>query len=95
MRRIASVIVMVSVLTLVGIPATAPFTDGSAAYAQESDKQIKDELGKIKKMIADLETQLVSSRKMTAAGMEKTMAMLKNVSRMLDDLFREAPYRGE
>jgi hypothetical protein len=95
MRRIVSTIVMVSFLALAGIPAAGPFLDGSAAYAQASDKQIEDEISKIKKMVADLEKQISSSRKMTAGGMEKTMKMLKDVSKMLDDLFREAPYRGE
>ena len=95
MKRIASTIAIVSSLALLGIPATAPVLDGSAAYAQAGDQQIKDEIGKIKNTIADLEKQISSSRKMTAAGMEKTMVMLKDVSRTLDQLFRESPYRGE
>jgi len=88
MKRIVSTVVMVSVLALAGIPASPPLLDGSAAYAQASDQQIKE-------MIADLEKQLSAPRKMSAAGMDKTTKMLKAVSRMLDDLFREASYRGE
>jgi hypothetical protein len=95
MRRIASIVVIVGLLALVGIPAAGPFPDGSAASAQVSDRQIQDEISKIKKMVTDLEKQIASTRKMTAVGMEKTMKMLKDVSKMLDDLFREAPYRGE
>ncbi|OLC38742.1 MAG: hypothetical protein AUH81_03430 [Candidatus Rokubacteria bacterium 13_1_40CM_4_69_5] len=95
MRRIVSTIMIVSFLALAGIPAPAPFLEGSAAYAQASDKQIMDELSKIKKMVADLEKQISSSRKMTPAGKEKTMKMLKDASTTLEALFREAPYRGE
>ena len=95
MRRIAFTMAIVSVLALVGIPGVAPFLDGSAAYAQASEKQVRDEIGRIKDMIADLEKRLGSSRKMSAAGMDKTMAMLKDVSKTLDQLFREASYRGE
>jgi hypothetical protein len=93
MKRIVSTLMIVSVL--VGIPTTAPVLDGSAAWAETTEKQIKDEIGKLKKMIADLEKQVSSSRKMSAAGMDKTMKMVKDVSQTLEALFREAPYRGE
>jgi hypothetical protein len=68
MKRILSTIVIVSFLALTVIPAAAPFLDGSAAYAEVSDKQIKDEISKIKKMIADLEKQLATPRKMSATA---------------------------
>jgi cob(I)alamin adenosyltransferase len=95
MKRIVSTVLIVSFLALTGILAAAPFLDGTVAYAEVSDDQIKDEISKIKKMIADLEKQLATPRKMSATGMEKTMKMLKDVSKTLDDLFREAPYRAE
>src|SRR5688572_16290589 len=78
MKRIVSTILIVSFLAFTGILAAAPFLDGSAAYAEVSDKLITDEISKIKKMIADLEKQLATPRKMSATGMDKTMKMLKD-----------------
>jgi hypothetical protein len=94
MKRTVSTVIVVSFLALAGAPATAPFLDGPA-YAQTGDKQIMDEISKIKKMVADLEKQITSSRSTTAAGKDKTMKMLKDASQTLEALFREAPYRGE
>lgn len=95
MKRIVSTVMVVSVLALAGIPAAAPLLDGSAAYAETTEKQITDEIGKIKKMVADLEKQISSSRPMTTAGKDKTVEMLRVASQTLEALFHEAPYRGE
>jgi len=87
MKRIAASIVVVSVLALTGVLVVPPFPSGSVVAAEVSEKQIMDELGKVKKMVSDMETKMKSKKMMMdAMGMEKTMKMLKDVTRMLEQM---------
>jgi len=87
MKRIAASIVVVSFLALTGFLVVPPLPSGSVAAAEVSEKQVMDELGKVKKMVSDMEMKMKSKKMMMdAMGMEKTMKMLKDVTRMLEQM---------
>lgn len=92
MKRIVSTVLVVSFLTLAGIFAVAPVPFGSVAYAAEvTDKQLMDQLSKIKKMVSEIEMKMKSKKMMMdAMGMEKTMKMLTDVNKVLEDVARQA-----
>lgn len=87
MKRIVASIVAVSCLTLAGVLVVPPPPFGSVAAAETSEKEVMDELGKVKKMAADMEMKMKSKKMMMdAMGREKTMKMLKDVTRMLEQM---------
>jgi len=92
MKRIASTILMASLLALAGPVAVAPVWSGGVAWAEVSDKEMEDQLAKIKKMVADIEMKMKSKKMaMDAMGKEKTMKMLMDVTKMLRDIESQAP----
>ncbi|MBI3330196.1 MAG: hypothetical protein HYZ81_26245 [Nitrospinae bacterium] len=92
MKRIVSTVLVVTFLSLAGVFSVAPVPLESVAYAQASDKAIMDQLTKIKAMVADVEMKVQSKKMaMDAMGMEKTMKMLMDVTKMLEDLHRTTP----
>jgi hypothetical protein len=89
MKRIVASIVVVSFLTLAGVLVVPPLPSGSVAAAEMSEKEVMDELTKVKKMVADMEMKMKSKKMMMdAMGREKTMKMLKDVGRMLEEMQR-------
>lgn len=94
MERIVSTVMAVGFVVLAVAPAFSVIDGGSVAYAEASDKQINEELASIKKMVADLEKQL-ATRRMADGATDRTMKMLRETSRSLEQLLSEAPYRGE
>jgi len=92
MKRIVSTALVVSFLALAGALSVVPVRLDSVAYAEVSDKAIMDQLTKIKMMVADLEMKVQSKKMaMDAMGKEKTMKMLMDVTKMLEELYRTAP----
>ncbi len=92
MKRITSTILVVSLLALAGPVAVPPLWSGGAAWAEVSDKEIEDQLAKIKKMVADIEMKVKSKKMMMdTMGKEKTMKMLMDVTKMLRDIGSQAP----
>jgi hypothetical protein len=85
MKRILSCAVVVSFLAVAGVLVVPPLPSGSAAAAEVSEKQVMDELAKVKKMVADMEMKMKSkTMMMDAMGREKAMQMLKDISSMLE-----------
>lgn len=93
MKRTVSMILMVSVLGLAVVFAVPPVPVGSPAYAAEvTEKQLMDQLSKIKKMVSDIETKMKSKKMMMdAMAMDKTMKMLTDVTKVLEEVSRQAP----
>jgi hypothetical protein len=92
MKRIASTILMASLLAPAGPVAVAAVWSGGVAWAEVSDKEMEDQLAKIKKMVADIEMKMKSKKMaMDAMGKEKTMKMLMDVTKMLRDIESQAP----
>ena len=87
MKRIVVSIVVVSFLALAGVLIEPPLPSGSVAAAEVSEKQVMDELTKVKKMVTDMEMKMKSKKMMMdSMGREKTMKMLKDVTRMLEQM---------
>ena len=92
MKQIISTVLVVSLLTLVGVFALAPVPLGSVAYAEVTEKELMDQLTKIKKMVSDMEMKMKSQKMMMdSMGKEKTMKMLMDVRKMLEDIERQSP----
>ncbi|MBI4610475.1 MAG: hypothetical protein HY726_15870 [Candidatus Rokubacteria bacterium] len=92
MKRTVSSILMVGVLGLAVLFAGTPVPVGSPAYAEVTEKQLMDQLSKIKKIVSDIETKMKSKKMMMdAMGMDKTMKMLADVTKMLEEVSRQAP----
>lgn len=90
MTRILATVLAVSLLALSGVLAVAPALPGSVASAEVSDQELMDQLTKIHKMVTDLEMKMKGKKMMMdAMGKEKTMKMLMEVTRMLDEINRE------
>ena len=92
MSRIVSTLLVAGALVLAGSPAPTLLWS-PVAYAEPSDKEVMDQLLRIKSMVADMEMKMKSgSMAMDAMGKEKTMKMLADVEKMLKDLqMRQAP----
>lgn len=90
MKWIISTVLVVSLLTLPDVFAVVPVPSGpgaSAAEKETSDKEIMDQLTKIKKMVSDIEMKMKSKKMMMdAMGKEKTMKMLMEVTKMLQQI---------
>ena len=89
MKRIVSCVVVVSFLAVAGAFTVPPLPSSSVAAAEVSDKEVMDELAKVKKMVTEMEMKMKSKKMMMdTMGREKTMKMLKDVTRMLDEMQR-------
>ena len=89
MKRIVASIVAVSFLALAGVLIEPPLPSSSVAAAEVSEKEVMDELTKVKKMVTDMEMKMKSKKMMMdTMGREKTMKMLKDVTRMLEEMQR-------
>ena len=92
MKQIVSTVLVVSFLALVGVFALAPVPLGSVASAEVTEKELMDQLTKIKKMVSDMEMKMKSKKMMMdSMGKEKTMKMLMDVRKMLEDIERQSP----
>lgn len=82
MKRILASVLVVTFLALGPIPV------GSVAYAEHVTEQVlMDQLTKIKAMVAEMEMKMMSKKMMMdPKGMDKTMDMLMEVTRMLRDI---------
>lgn len=91
MNRMIATILVVSVLALTGVFAAAPVLAGSVAYAAEvTDKDLADQLAKIKKMVTELEAKL-KAKKMMMDDKGKSMMMMTDIEKMLIELGAKAP----
>lgn len=88
MKRILSTIRVVSLLALGSILAVAPVPVGSVVYAEHVTEQVlMDQLTKIKTMVSEMEMKMKTKQMMMdPKGMDKTMDMLMEVTRMLRDI---------
>ncbi len=88
MKRIVSTVRVVGLLALAGILAVAPVPVGSVAYAEHVTEQVlMDQLTKIKTMVSEMEMKMKTKQMMMdPKGMDKTMDMLMEVTRMLRDI---------
>jgi len=88
MKRIVSTVRVVGLLALAGILAVAPVPVGSVAYAEHATEQVlMDQLTKIKTMVSEMEMKMKTKQMMMdPKGMDKTMDMLMEVTRMLRDI---------
>jgi len=84
MTRIVSG-VLLAVVTLVGTPAVAPVLSSSVVYAEVSDEQLMDQVLKIKRMLADLESLGAKKMPTDATRREKMMPMLNEIERILKE----------
>lgn len=85
MKRIVSTILVVSLLALPGVLALAP-----VAYAEHVTEQVlTEQLGKIKAMIAEMETKMKTKKMMMShKGMDQSMEMLMEITRILQEIER-------
>lgn len=88
MKRFVSTVRVVGLLALAGILAVAPVPVGSVAYAENVTEQVlMDQLGKIKTIVSEMEMKMKTKQMMMdPKGMDKTMDMLMEVTRMLRDI---------
>ncbi len=88
MKRIVSTVRVVGLLALAGILAVAPVPVGSVAYAEHVTEQVlMDQLTKIKTMVSEMEMKMKTKQMMMdPKGMDKTMDMLMEITRMLRDI---------
>jgi len=88
MKRIVSTVLVVSLLALGSVLAVAPAPGGSVAYAEHVTEQVlMDQLTKIKTMVSEMEMKMKTKQMMMdPKGMDKTMDMLMEVTRMLRDI---------
>jgi hypothetical protein len=92
MKRTVAAVLVAVVATLGGAVATPPGLPTGVAHAQTTEKQLMEQLARAKKMVADLEMKLASKKMaMDAMSMDKTMKMLMDVNKMLEDLGRQSP----
>lgn len=88
MKRIVSIVLMVGLLALPGVLAVGPALGGSVAYADHVTEQVlMDQLTKIKTMVSDIEMKMKAKKMMMEPmGMHKTMDMLMQITRTLDEI---------
>ncbi|MBI3007183.1 MAG: hypothetical protein HYY53_02600 [candidate division NC10 bacterium] len=87
MKRIVSTVLMASLLALPGVLAVGPALGGSVAYADHVTEQVlMDQLTKIKTMASDIEMKMKTKKMMEPMGMHKTMDMLMQITRTLDEI---------
>ena len=88
MKRIVSTVLVASLLALGSVLAVAPVPGGSVAYADHYSEQVlMDQLTKIKTMVSEMEMKMKTKQMMMdPKGMDKTMDMLMEVTRMLRDI---------
>ena len=84
MKRFLSALLLAVAVQLVAAPALAPIVSGSVAYAETSEKELMEQIKKVKKMVSDLEMQLKSKKMMMdAAKRDEAMRMLSDVESMI------------
>lgn len=92
MKRIVSIVVVLTLMTLASTVAVVPVRVDSVAYAEVSDRQLMDQLTKIKKMTADIEMKMQGKKMMMdAMGRERTMKMLMSITEMLEKIEAQTP----
>lgn len=90
MKRIVSTVLVASLLALGSVLAVGPAPWGSVAYADHySEKVLMDQLTKIKTMVSDVEMKMKTKKMMMEPmGMDKTMDMLMDITRILQEIER-------
>jgi hypothetical protein len=88
MKRIVSTVLVASLLALASVLAVGPTPLGSVAYAEHATEQVlMEQLGKIKMMVSDIEMKMKTKKMMMEPkGMHKTMDMLMQITRTLDEI---------
>jgi hypothetical protein len=88
MKRIVSTVLVASLLALGSVLAMGPAPVGSVAYAEHVTEQVlMEQLGKIKTMVSDIEMKMKAKKMMMEPmGMHKTMDMLMQITRTLDEI---------